>query len=193
MKRIAVLAVACALLLAHHAKTDDIPYVELKGHTDKESSIVFVPGGKRMIILGTPDTLWDVETGKEVGKLPAKFMSYSPDGKKILTSTGTAVRIWNLSTLEKQAPSPLDLPPVEDEDDNAYRERILAEERAKELALIEAERKIIPLVEEPDKLIPLDPVERIWITPDRKSVVLIGRVVLREGFLELLACRVASK
>ena len=89
--------------------------------------------------------------------------------------------------------SPLDLPPVENEDNNAERERILAEERAKELALIEEERKIIPLVDNPDKLIPLDEQDRIWVTPDRKSVVLIGRVALREGLLELLACRVRTK
>jgi WD40 repeat protein len=121
------------------------------------------------------------------------FAIFSPDGKKIATtSPDCTARIWTLP-LDKPPVSPLDLPPVEDEDDNAYRERILAEERAKELALIEAERKIIPLVEEPDKLIPLDEQDRIWITPDRKSVVLIGRVVFREGFLELLACRVASK
>ena len=92
-------------------------------------------------------------------------------------------------------PSPLDLLPVAEVEEGyvALRERILAEERAKELALIEEERKIIPLVDEPEKLIPLDPADRIWITPDGTSVVLLGRVVLREGFLELLACRAATK
>ena len=92
-----------------------------------------------------------------------------------------------------ELPSPLDLPPVDDEDYDALREKILAEERAKELALIEEERKIIPLVDEPEKLIPLSEQDRIWITQDRKNVVLLGRVVLREGFLELLACRVKTK
>ena len=89
--------------------------------------------------------------------------------------------------------SPLDLPPVVDEDLDALREKILAEERAKELALIEEERNFVPLVDEPDALIPLNPQHPIWVTPDRTSVVLTGRVVLRDGFLELLACRVASK
>jgi hypothetical protein len=69
----------------------------------------------------------------------------------------------------------------------------LTQKEAKELALIEEERKIVPLVEEPDKLVPLDPQDRLWITPDRKSVVLLGRVALREGFLELLACRIRTK
>jgi len=91
--------------------------------------------------------------------------------------------------------SPLDLPPDPnvEKDLDAFRERILAEEQAAELALIEEERKIIPLVNEPEKLIPMDAQDRIWITPDRTSVVMIGRVVLREGFLELLACRVRTK
>ena len=85
-----------------------------------------------------------------------------------------------------------------DEEIAAERERILAEERAKELALIEEERKIVPQVDEPGNLIPLDPQERIWIMTDgmnrkKKSVVLLGRVVLREGLLELLACRTGSK
>ncbi len=34
----------------------------------------------------------------------------------------------------------------------------------------------------------LDPERPIWITPDRKRVVLIGTVCLREGLLELFAC-----
>ena len=89
--------------------------------------------------------------------------------------------------------SPLDRPAVPDENLEAERERILAEERAKELALIEEEQKIVPMIDKPDKLIQLFPQERLWVTPDRKSVVMIGWVVLREGFLELLACRVGSK
>jgi len=93
----------------------------------------------------------------------------------------------------EQPISPLDLPPVIDEDLDALREKILAEEWAKELALIEEERNFVPLVDDPDALIPLSPQHPIWVTPDRISVVLTGRVVLREGFLELLACRVGSK
>jgi len=91
--------------------------------------------------------------------------------------------------------SPLDMPPPPstDEDYEALREQVLAEEREKERALIEEERNLVPLVDEPETLRLLDERDRIWITPDRTSVVLIGRVVLREGFLELLACRVNTK
>ncbi len=72
-------------------------------------------------------------------------------------------------------------------------EKIRAEEEAKELALIEEEKKRQPLVGKPETLIPLDPNDRIWLTPDGKSVVLLGRVALREGMLELFACRIGSK
>jgi undecaprenyl-diphosphatase len=82
---------------------------------------------------------------------------------------------------------------MSEEDAQLEYEKILAEEEAKEKAAIAEEQKRIPLIDEPDKLIPLDPQDRIWITPDGRSVVILGRVVLREGFLELLACRVGTK
>jgi len=88
--------------------------------------------------------------------------------------------------------SPID-PPSTDDDLEAFKAQILAEEQTKELAFIEEERQAIPLVDEPDALIQLHPQQRLWITPDRKDVVMIGRVVLREGFLELLACRTGTK
>jgi undecaprenyl-diphosphatase len=72
-------------------------------------------------------------------------------------------------------------------------EKIIAEEEAQEQAVIAEEQKRIPFVDEPDKLIPLDPKDRIWITPDGRSVVVLGRIALREGFLELLACRIGTK
>ena len=108
-------------------------------------------------------------------------------------NSGDTEAVEPLSSPIEAQPSPLDLPPADDEDYAALREKILAEEKAKELALIEEERQFVPLVDELEKLIPLDERDRIWITPDRTRVVLIGRVVLREGFLELLACRVRTK
>jgi hypothetical protein len=122
------------------------------------------------------------ECGRKLGKVLGSLFS-GKNSNSIAEKKGTV------------PPSPLDILPTkeDDEDYDAMRERILAKERAKELALIEEERKFVPLVDAPDKLIPADPLERIWVTPDMKSVVLTGRVVLREGFLELLACRVGSK
>jgi len=110
-------------------------------------------------------------------------------------------------SLPVEAPS-VETPPVEDEEeyegpfggDNMTREEALkeyeklrAEEDAKEQASIDAERERLPLVGKPETLIPLDPNDRIWLTKDGGSVVLLGQVALREGMLELFACRIHTK
>ncbi|MGL4943600.1 MAG: YdjY domain-containing protein [Thermoguttaceae bacterium] len=51
----------------------------------------------------------------------------------------------------------------------------------------------VPLVDGSDKLIALHDTAPLWITPDKKQVVMVGRVVFREGMLELFACRRRSK
>ena len=192
----------------------------LRGHAGFVYSAAFSPDGKQIITASGDGIvgIWDADSGGILQRLDGRgiYASFSPDGKKIITPNDKTVRIWTLPitptepqssdcddvTLSKDSGSanekiisPLDLPPDANEEAElaALREKILAEERAKELALIEEERKIVPLVDKPENLIPLDPQDRIWITQDRKSVVLLGRVVLREGFLELLACRVGSK
>ncbi|MDR3183042.1 MAG: undecaprenyl-diphosphate phosphatase [Planctomycetaceae bacterium] len=94
------------------------------------------------------------------------------------------------------AESALDLPPAkaaEDAETKKEQERVLAEEREKERKLIDEERKLLPVIDNADSLIPLDKDDRIWITPDRKAVVFIGRVAMREGLLELFACRTGTK
>ncbi len=72
-------------------------------------------------------------------------------------------------------------------------EQILAEEEARERARIEEERKREPLVDDLRSLQQLDKTDRIWITGDRKSVVVLGRVAFRDGLLELFACRIGTK
>ena len=72
-------------------------------------------------------------------------------------------------------------------------EKIVAEEEAAERAAIEEEKKRMPFVDEPEKLILIDPNDRIWITPDKKSVIVLGRIALREGLLEFFACCVGTK
>ncbi len=72
-------------------------------------------------------------------------------------------------------------------------EQILAEEKAREQAKIDEERRREPLIDNLRNLQQLDKTDRIWITGDRKSVVLLGRVALREGPLELFACRIGTK
>jgi len=58
----------------------------------------------------------------------------------------------------------------------------------------ETDRELaVPLVDAPDSLEPLQPHQPIWITPDRTSVVMVGRVCQRRAPLELFACLKGSK
>ena len=134
----------------------------------------------------------DVQATNDKGSTPLDIAKFA-DNSAIIEYLSSLSDVSSAEQPPAERISPLDLPAASEEDFEAERERILAEERARELALIEEERKIVPMVEEPEKLLLLFPQDRLWITPDRTSVVMIGRVVLREGFLELLACRVGAK
>ena len=120
--------------------------------------------------------------------------------------------LW-LATQEHLAGTPVEPPSVEapsDDQDGEYEgpfggdnmtreealreyEKMRAEEDARELARIEEEKRRVPLVDKPETLIPLDPNDRIWLTQDGQSVVLLGRVVQRDRMLELFACRIGTK
>lgn len=72
------------------------------------------------------------------------------------------------------------------------------EEESGEIDLIEEEEEIPLTIKdvvgfEEEYLIALDENDPIWITKDRKRVVLLGRICLREGLLEFFACRRYSK
>ena len=74
------------LLIVGYVQATEVPFVELKGHTGKDTSVFFLPpDGKKMVTWrpDSPDTIWDVETGRELCVLPATFLSISSDGKKI--------------------------------------------------------------------------------------------------------------
>jgi hypothetical protein len=51
----------------------------------------------------------------------------------------------------------------------------------------------VTAAEEPAGLTRLDPEQPIWIDPVRKRVVLVGKVCLREGQLEMLVCPANTK
>lgn len=55
------------------------------------------------------------------------------------------------------------------------------------------EETVVATVDEPEKLRRLDKTAPIWVSSDRKRVVLGGVVCLREGPLEFFACRRGSK
>ena len=72
-------------------------------------------------------------------------------------------------------------------------ERLMAEEEAKYQAMLEEEQKRPPFVDDAEKLTQLDPKERIWVSLEKKQVIVNGRIAFREGPLELFACRAGSK
>lgn len=65
----------------------------------------------------------------------------------------------------------------------------------RELADVEAREPFdyATLFDKPEMLKKLDASAPIWVTADRKKVVLGGQICLREGWLEFFACRLNSK
>jgi len=50
-----------------------------------------------------------------------------------------------------------------------------------------------PLVDDPDQVVPLDPQKKVFLARDRKNVLFLGEVCLREGALEFFVCAKNSK
>ena len=106
MRKFACLAVGVALLCVGYVQADEVPFVELKGHTDIVLPATFSPDGKK-IVTGSADKtarIWDAETGKELHKLEGHtdavlYGNMSPDGKKIGTGGYNGpVRIWDVES-----------------------------------------------------------------------------------------------
>lgn len=53
--------------------------------------------------------------------------------------------------------------------------------------------EMVPLWDSPEMLKRLDPTDPIWVSADRKQLILVGKITLREGLLEFFACRTGSK
>ena len=91
------------LLLACTLQAEEIPFIELKGHT-YGVSVLYSPDGKK-IITKSRDTLyiWDAESGKKLRTLwgysePISSLRFSPDGKKIITSSMNIIAIWEVDS-----------------------------------------------------------------------------------------------
>jgi len=87
------------LLCVGHVQAEDVPFVELKGHTDAVNIAVFSSDGKK-IVTGSDDRtarIWSAETGKELLKLSTvgRLATFSPDGAKVITTGSEKVRIWD--------------------------------------------------------------------------------------------------
>jgi len=103
MKTIAYLVVCCSFLLAGSLQAADVPFIELKGHTDTVRSVTFSPDGKKIVTASGDGTIrvWDTESGKELRSMKGYGISvaFSPDGTKIVTAGGQEnVQIWDANS-----------------------------------------------------------------------------------------------
>ena len=95
MNKINYLIVCFSLFIfADYLQAAEIPFIELKGHTQPVYSAAFSPDGKRVVTGSFDGTarIWDTGTGKvlrtlDIGML-VYFVAFSPDGKQILVACG---------------------------------------------------------------------------------------------------------
>ncbi|MDR1485367.1 MAG: YdjY domain-containing protein [Planctomycetaceae bacterium] len=128
---------------------------------------------------------------KKIENNSTQTESNLPDKKDV---GGTDKKAGSASSLDSD--SNVGSKPEDDLADAEIREiyeRQLHAESAKLRKLVEEEERFIPLVDNADKLIQLHPKDRIWLEREVGAVVITGRVVLREGMLELFACKTNSK
>ena len=99
--------VAMVLLVSvGYVQAAEVPFVELKGHTEAVNSAVFSSDGTK-ILTGSDDKtvrIWNMESGKELQRLEGHTrevmsVAFSPDGKTVATaSQDEFIRIWNIET-----------------------------------------------------------------------------------------------
>jgi len=99
MKKITCL-VGFSCLFVGVLQAADVPFIEIKGHTNSVNSASFSPDGKKIATTSYDSTvrIWDAESGKKLQKLTggARSAAFSPDGKKIVTaSDDNTARIWD--------------------------------------------------------------------------------------------------
>jgi len=94
------------LLFVNCVQATEVPFVELKGHTDVVLPVKYSPDGK-IIVTGSADKtvrIWNAETGKELHTLEGHtdtvlFIEFSPDRKNICTSGHDELaRIWDIES-----------------------------------------------------------------------------------------------
>jgi WD40 repeat protein len=104
MNKIISFAVCLSFLLVNTLRAQEIPFIELKGHTKWVSSAVFSPDGKKLLTLSRDNTvrIWDTESGKELvkwGKGNDDCGTFSPDAKKVvMTGTYSSIHIRDVES-----------------------------------------------------------------------------------------------
>jgi WD40 repeat protein len=78
--------------------------ITLSGHNNTVSDIAFSPDGNRIVSASHDRTLrlWDTTTGVEILKLENRYVArcidFSRDGKRIASSSGSSVTVWDTVT-----------------------------------------------------------------------------------------------
>jgi WD40 repeat protein/serine/threonine protein kinase len=72
----------------------------LKAHTQRPDTVRFGPDSKTLVstVKDVESKLWDIETKKELGALLGNSPAFTPDGRRLLTTTGNALRLWDVAT-----------------------------------------------------------------------------------------------
>ena len=134
---------------------------------------------------------------KRTRKLGAKWESACVGVALLLGAAGASVATANGETGEKggETGASATVATVDDKsNDGNGANDANAERRDDEARTRRAvEETVVATVDEPEKLRRLDKTAPIWVSSDRKRVVLGGVVCLREGPLEFFACRRGSK